>query len=197
MRIHILIASLCAVALPAVNAYADSELDRLRDALRNSTGQMRALEDQRTALQGKLAQSEKDNTALKGQVDAAKARARQAEKDYRQAVTEFNERLEERNQTLEKWKEAYGEAATVARTKDAERAKFEAESNTFKASTKACTAKNQELVKVGRDLLVKYEDVTLGDALLTREPLTGIRRTQVQSVLEEFDEKISDQTAQR
>jgi len=44
-------------------------------------------------------------------------------------------------QTLEKWKEAYTEAATVARTKDAERAKFEAEANSFKASNKTCTDK--------------------------------------------------------
>lgn len=194
MRIIIAIASLLVVGLPA--AGADSELDRLREALRSATMQSRALEDQRTALQAKVTQVERDNAALKAQVDTAKAKVRQVEKDYRVAVTEFNERLEERNQTLEKWKEAYTEAATVARTKDAERAKFEAESNTYKASTKTCTEKNQQLVKIGRELLVHYEGVTLGDALLAMEPVTGIKRASVKTLLEDYDEKIETQKVQ-
>lgn len=177
----------------ATGAMADSEVDRLREALRSTTMQVRALEDQRTSLQAKTAQLERDNAALKSQVDAAKAEVKQVKKDYREAVKEFNARLEERNQTLEKWKEAYAEAATVARTKDAERARLEVESNNWKASTAACTDKNKQLVKVGRELLAEYESVTLGDALLVREPFTGIKRTQVKGVLEDYDEKIDTQ----
>ena len=59
-------------------------------------------------------------------------------KEQREAVEEFNKRLTERDETLEKWKAAYEQAATVARSKDAERAKFEGEANTYKASTKGC-----------------------------------------------------------
>lgn len=198
MRIILtLFASLAAVALAAADTHAqDSEIDRLREALRTATSQTRALEDQRNALQTKVTQVERDNAALKSQVDTAKAKVRQVEKDYKVAVTEFNERLEERNQTLEKWKEAYTEAATVARTKDAERAKFEAEANAFKASNKTCSDKNRELVKVNRDLLAEYESITLGDALLAREPITGIRRTQYQNKLQDYDEKIKGQKVQ-
>lgn len=171
-----------------------SETDRLREALRTATTQARALEDQRNALQAKIAQVERDNAALKTEVNTAKAEVRQVKKDYREAVTQFNERLEERNQTLEKWKEAYAEAATVARTKDAERAQFEAEVNATKTDLKACTGKNQKLVKVGRELLAHYENVTLGDALLAQEPLIGIRRTQVESLLEDYAERVETET---
>ena len=199
MRLIItLVTSLAAVLLVAVDAHAqaESETDRLRDALRTATSQTRALEDQRNLLQAKVTQVERDNAALKSQVDTAKAKVKQVEKDYKLAVTEFNDRLEERNQTLEKWKEAYTEAATVARTKDAERAKFEAESNAFKASTKTCTDKNKELVKVNRELLAEYEGVTIGDRLLAREPVTGIRRTQFQNKVQDYDEKIQGQRVQ-
>ena len=112
-------------------------------------------------------------------------------------MTEFNDRLEERNQTLEKWKEAYTEAATVARTKETERATLEGETNSLKQSNKLCTTKNQQLVKVGRELLVHYEGVTLGDALLAREPVTGIRRAQIKTLLEDYSEQILEQKAQR
>jgi chromosome segregation ATPase len=193
MRLIIAVA-LSIVSLAGQALAQDSEIDRLREALRSATLQSRSLEDQRTALQAKVSALDKDNTALKAQVATLKAKVKQVEKDYRQAVTEFNERLEERNKTLQQWKEAYGEAANVARTKDAERAKFEAEANGFKASTTACTEKNQQLVKVGRELLAEYEGVTLGDVLLARDPVTGIKKSQIKTLLEDYDEKIDTQT---
>lgn len=193
MQLIIKTGTLIAALLVATTALADSEVDRLREALRSTTMQVRTLEDQRTSLQSKSAQLERDNGELKSKLDAAKAEVKQVKKDYREAVKEFNERLEERNQTLEKWKEAYGEAATVARTKDAERARLEVESNNWKASTNTCADKNKQLVKIGRDLLAEYESVTLGDAPLVREPFTGIKRTQVKGVLEDYDEKIDTQ----
>ncbi len=149
----IILASVVAAFAATTGAHAQSETDRLREALRGATAQVRALEDQRTALQAQNAEVTRARDALKSEVDTAKAQAKKAEADYRQAVREFNDRLEDRNQALEKWKDAYTEAATVARTKDAERAKFEGESKAYKASTKACTLKNKELVKVGRELL--------------------------------------------
>jgi hypothetical protein len=117
-------------------AYADSETDRLREALRSATAQTRQLEDQRTALQAKVADGDREKAAAKAQVDAAKAEVRKIEKQQRETIEEFNKRLTERDETLEKWKAAYEEAATAARTKDAERARFESEASAYKASTK-------------------------------------------------------------
>ena len=172
------------------NASAQSETDRLRDALRTLTAQVRSLEDQRTAIQTQLAEVTRARDALKGEVDGAKAQARKSEADYRTAVREFNDRLEERNQVLEKWKEAYAEAATVARTKDAERAKFEAEAKNYKARTRDLTLKNQELVKAGRELFTRYEGVTFGDMVIASEPMIGIRRVEIQNLLQGYGDRI-------
>jgi chromosome segregation ATPase len=192
LSIVVLVAGL----LPAL-AHADSETDRLREALRSATAQTRALEDQRTGLQAKLAEADREKANLKAQVDAAKARAAQVEKEYRQAVQDFNARLEERNQTLEKWKDAYEEASTVARTKDAERAKFEAESKAYLASTKACTTKNGALVKVGRELLDRYANVTIGDMMVAREPVFALRRVEIQNLLQDYRDKVLEQQVQQ
>lgn len=189
----------CVVALAAsvlssvTAAQAQSETDRLREALRSATAQTRSLEDQRTAIQAQLAEVTRARDAFKAEVATAKAAAKKAETDYRAAVREFNDRLEERNQALEKWKDAYTEAATVARAKDAERAKFETESKAYKASTRACTLKNQELVKVGRELLARYEGVTFGDQVVANEPLIGVRRVQIQNLLQDYGDKVLNQ----
>jgi len=174
---------------------ADTEHDRLREALRSATAQTRQLEDQRTASQAKLAEAEKEKAALKAQVDAAKAESKRLEKQNREAVDEFNQRLTERDETLEKWKSAYEEAATVARTKDAERAKFEGEATAFKASTKSCLAKNTQLIKDGSEILKRYRGLTVGDALVTSEPLTGLGRVNAQNFLQDYTDKLLDQKA--
>jgi chromosome segregation ATPase len=191
----ILIACLVAGLAPSL-ARADTEVDRLRDALRGATAQTRALEDQRTALQAKLAEADREKANLKLQVDASKARAAQVEKEYRQAVQDFNARLEERNQTLDKWKDAYEEAATVARTKDTERAKFESESKAYQASTKACTTKNVALVKVGRELLDRYANLSIGEMIVAREPVLALRRVEIQNLLQDYRDKVLEQKVQ-
>ena len=189
------VALLLAAAMCCGEARADTETDRLREALRSATAQTRQLEDQRTASQAKLADVEREKSALKAQVDAVRAEIKQLEKQQREAVEQFNQRLTERDETMEKWKSAYEEAATVARTKDAERAKFEGEATAYKASTKSCLAKNVLLTKVGRELLQRYEQVNFGDMLVAREPLIGEQRARLQNLLQDYNDKLLDQKA--
>lgn len=155
MQNRTLIYGLVAIAILASTgaAFAQSETDRLREALRQAIAQTRTLEDERTALQSKLASAECDKANLKAQVEGAQAETKKAQKQYRDAVEEFNSRLAERDATLDKWKSAYEEAADVARAKDAERAKFETEATACEASVKSCRSKNTQLVKVDRELV--------------------------------------------
>jgi chromosome segregation ATPase len=188
----VLVLSLASLSLrPAAGADADG--DRLREALRNAIMQQRALEDQRNALQAKLTEAESARARLEGQIKTAKAEVKAAEKAHREAVEEFNQRLADRDQTLEKWKVAYEEAADVARAKDAERQKQEAQAASFKASLKACKTKNTELAKIGRELLQHYESANFADLAMASEPLTGVRRVEIQNLLQDYNDKILDQ----
>jgi chromosome segregation ATPase len=177
----------------AAGAGAQSDSDRLRDALRSATAQARSLEDQRAALQAKLTAAEQERDRLRKQNEAVRAQVKEAEQAYRQAVKEFNERLAERDETLEKWKNAYGEAATVARTKDAERGKFESEATALRASNKACEAKNAQLVKIGQDIATQYEAMSPAEKLLDHEPVFGLKRVEHQNAAQDFRDKIVDQ----
>ncbi len=181
-----------AVALPAV-AHAQSETDRLRDALRSATAQLRSLEDQRAVLQAKQAEADRDRERLRKLNDALKAQVKELDQANREAVVEFNQRLVERDNTLEKWKSAYEEAATVARAKDAERAKFEREAAAFKASTKTAETKNAELSKVSKEILDRYEAMNPLEALVIHEPVIGLRRVQHQNSVQDYRDKILDQ----
>ncbi len=182
-------------AILSSGAYADTETDRLREALRSATAQTRQLEDQRTALQARVADIDREKAAAKAQVDAAKAEVRDVQKQHREAIEEFNKRLAERDETLEKWKAAYEEAATVARSKDAERAKFEGQANAYKASATSCVDKNGKMFKAGNELLHEYKAVTIGDTIVAREPVLGLRRVEIQNQIQTTNDKFLDQKA--
>jgi chromosome segregation ATPase len=179
----------------SVTARADAESDRLREALRNATAQSRQLEDQRAALQAKLTAAEQEREKLKKQNDAYRAQVKEAEQAYRQAVKDFNERLGERDEALEKWRGAYGEAAAVARTKDAERAKFETEVTSLRASGKACVAKNAQLVKVSNDIVRQYEEMNVMEKVWHHDPVFGLKRVDHQNAAQDFRDKIIEQKA--
>ncbi|WP_375785636.1 hypothetical protein ACE10Z_40285 [Bradyrhizobium sp. Pha-3] len=193
MRIALFVLMMVIGALSSGTASAQSETDRLRDALRSATAQTRALEDQRTALQAKVADADREKAAAKKEVDDLKAQLKKADKEHRDAVDEFNQRLAERDETLEKWKSAYEEAATVARTKDAERAKFEGEATAYKASTKSCITKNTQLIKAGKEMVQRYKDLTIGEIVVSREPMIQQRRVEIQNQLQESQDKFLDQ----
>jgi chromosome segregation ATPase len=191
-RLLVVVFVALAVALPAV-AHAQSETDRLRDALRSATAQLRSLEDQRAALQARQTVVERERDRLQKENDAFKAQLKDAEQANQKAVDDFNQRLGERDDTLEKWKSAYEEAANVARTKDAERAKSVSEATAFKASNKSCEAKNAQLFKASDEMLTYFRSMNLLDALAVREPVFGIKRVELQNVLQDYRDKILDQ----
>lgn len=181
-----------AVMVPAA-AHAQSEADRLREALRSTTAQLRALEDQRAVLQAKSAEAERERDRLRRQNETLRGQLKDAEQAYRQAVDDFNQRLSERDDTLEKWKSAYNEAATVARAKDTERAKFENEAAALKVSNKSCAAKNAQLFKAGNEILARYEARSPLDTLAVHEPVFGLRRVLHQNEVQDYRDKILDQ----
>ncbi|MCP3384060.1 MULTISPECIES: hypothetical protein [unclassified Bradyrhizobium] len=190
------VSSLVALGLMVCStAHADQEGDRLREALRSATAQARAAEDQRAALQAKLTAAEQERERLRKQNEAYRAQVKEAEQAYRQAVKDFNERLTERDDSLEKWKVAYAEAAGVARAKDAERAKFEAEATAFKASTKACEAKNVQLVKTANEVVTKYEAMDPFEKVLDHDPVFGLKRVEHQNAAQDYRDKIIEQKA--
>jgi chromosome segregation ATPase len=191
-RIVLFIVFALAVVTPA-SAQTQSEADRLREALRSATGQVRTLEDQRAVLQARATAAEQERDRLRKLNDTLRAQVKDAEQAYRKAVNDFNDRLAERDTSLEQWKTAYAEAATVARTKDAERAKFESEAAALKTSNKACEAKNVQLVKVGNEIVTQYEAMNPLEKLWDHEPVFGLKRVEHQNTVQDLRDKILDQ----
>jgi regulator of replication initiation timing len=196
MRLCVIATVLVALLMPSVaHAQAQSELERLRRALRQVTTQLRTAEDQRVALQAQATQAEREKERLNLQINSLKGELKNAQETYEKTVEEFNQRMAERDQTLDKWRSAYEEAADVARTKEAERIKNLTDATTYKARTFSCEARNKQLLKVGQEMLAGYRDLTLGEIMAIKEPAIGIARVDHQNRTQDFRDRILDNDA--
>jgi chromosome segregation ATPase len=181
-----------AVFIPAAALAQDGEA-RLREALSSAIAQTRALEDQRNQLQARAVKAEQDRDAARKQTAELNTKLKELRKLREDDKREFNERLAARDEVLEKWKAAYAEAATVARTKDAERLKAESEAGTLTAGLKECRKKNAELYRTGTELLARYEKIDIADLLQRREPVIGFTRVELENTVQEYRGKFLDQ----
>ena len=57
-------------------------------------------------------------------------------------------------------------------------------------------AKNRELYRLANEILTRYEKFGLGDALAAREPFTGITRTKLENLVQDYSDKIADARVQ-
>jgi chromosome segregation ATPase len=199
----LLVALLLAGTAPA-EAQSDLEA-RLRDALRQATAQARTLEDENARLKAQQGQLESQLALLRQQVEAAGSqaaatdRSAELERAYRSAVDEFNQRLQqERDQVIrsleamEKWKAAYGEAAAVARNREAEREQLAGQLRAAAESEALCREKNEALFTAGNEILDRWQSTGWADILAAKEPFLGLKRVELENLAQDEADRLLD-----
>ncbi len=173
---------------------------KLREALRNTTLQLRDAQNSLAVLEAEKAENEQKVADMTDQLEKAtqeNTEALSAAEENAGKLTTQNERLEaqleEFRLALVKWKRAYNEVAEVARTKEAERATAASQSILLQRRVDDATAKNREMYKVGREILNRYEKFNLGDALLAKEPFVGTTRVKIQNLMQDYRDDLADQ----
>ncbi|EIP99271.1 hypothetical protein OpiT1DRAFT_03784 [Opitutaceae bacterium TAV1] len=202
------LAVLVLLVLAPVCAFAQAQPDntmelRLREALRNTTLQLRAAQSESAALQVTQAELEKERDALKKQVAAL---TRQGEKDRAAAEKEITglkaivvtqeEKAGQLSADLAKWKESSEKASLLARDKEQARAALEIRVAQLERTVADREARNVALVKVGNEILDRLEKFGLGDAIKAREPFIGAKRVEIQNLVQDYSDKVMDQKYQ-
>jgi chromosome segregation ATPase len=201
---NIRLTALCAVAVFAASghAHAQSNEDRLRDALRQSVAQMRAAEDQAAQAQADLQKAQQDRTALQTQLDAATAKLAQAKPAAPPAdLARLNEALSASRQqaaslqaALVKYQTAYQGLAAQSQAQDRQGQML---SHGLQGQTQAletCKAENRELMKVGEDILHLYQTQDFRGLLIrSYEPLIGTAKVRLENLVQDYDDKIHNQ----
>jgi predicted nucleic acid-binding Zn-ribbon protein len=201
-----------AVLLVATNVAKaqDASVDaQLRDVVRKMTVDLHAARDNQAALQAQLDQMQKQRDALQLQVTELNAKQAQqpaAPPPAQQAKSDADGRqlrdtidaLKKQNAALQAglthWQSAYQDAATIARTKDAESRQLGATSKSATEKLGICEAKNTKLIGVANEILHLYRSQDFKSVLLgSYEPLLGYKQVELENIVQDNEDKIRAQ----
>ena len=181
-------------------ALADATTEaQLRAALQTSTAQIAQLEDQVANLQASQAPEVATIEALRAQLTAlqsghaagAQSSANAAKNDA--ALKALKKQLAEQDYDLSQSRSAYQAASNAASSASAENSTLKSQLAALNAGLNSCRAKNAQLYALGNQILDAYshKDDVFG-TIADREPFTGLKRVQLQNIVQDDQDKLDD-----
>lgn len=183
--------------LIATGASAEGMEERLRTQLRSTTQQLQALQSQQ-------AQASAAQLAAQNEAKAAQAQIKQLTAELAKAKG-LAEQLAGQQQSLHsqaqaqvaasaeqtgKFKKAYDELLVLARGKEAERAKLQAQLAERDTQVQQCSAKNQQMYGVAKQILTAYENIDVAEVMKIRQPFAGSARVKFDELAQGFGDEL-------
>ncbi|WP_095179907.1 DNA repair protein [Pseudomonas sp. Irchel 3F6] len=183
--------------LIATGASAEGMEERLRTQLRSTTQQLQALQSQQ-------AQASAAQLAAQNEAKAAQAQIKQLTAELAKAKG-LAEQLAGQQQSLHsqaqaqvaasaeqtgKFKKAYDELLVLARGKEAERSKLHAQLAERDTQVQQCSAKNQQMYGVAKQILTAYENIDVAEVMKIRQPFAGSARVKFDELAQGFGDEL-------
>ncbi|WP_277757977.1 DNA repair protein [Pseudomonas sp. A34-9] len=187
--------------LIATGAHAEGMEERLRTQLRSTTQQLQALQSQQ-------AQASAAQLAAQNEAKAAQAQIKQLTAELAKAkgvAEQLAEQLAGQQQSLHsqaqaqmaasaeqtgKFKKAYDELLVMARAKEAERSKLQAQLTERDTQVQQCSVKNQQMYGVAKQILTAYENIDVAEVMKIRQPFAGSARVKFDELAQGFGDDL-------
>ena len=180
---------------------------RMRDTLRNTMQQLSDAQGQLAAAQAAQAQGEKDKADLQAKLDVANTELKDqtqksaADKDTSdKSMATLNAQVAAETKqigvldgAIAQWKAAYNQVLLLAKNTEDARLKLAAAKAQLERTVDDREVKNAELYKTGMVILDRYEKYGLGEALTAKEPFIGTTRVQMQTFVQDYQDKLMDE----
>lgn len=183
--------------LIATGANAEGMEERLRTQLRSTIQQLQALQSQQAQASAAQLAAHNEAKAAQAQIkqltaELAKAQglaeqlAGQQQSLHSQAQAQVAASVEQTG----KFKKAYDELLVMARGKEAERAKLEAQLSERDTQVQQCSAKNQQMYGVAKQILTAYENIDVAEVMKIRQPFAGSARVKFDELAQGFGDDL-------
>ena len=185
----------------------DAELTKMRQVLRDTMGQLRDAQNQVVTLQAQTAQDDKDKADLQAKFDAlgvqlktVSDQATADKNDMTKQISDLKAQVDDQtgqigrlNDALKQWKDAYSQASQLAAVNDAARKQYAMQAAILQRTVDDRETKNLALYKLANEILTRYENFGLGEALEAKEPFVGLSRVKLENMVQDYKDKILDQ----
>ena len=183
--------------LIATGVNAEGMEERLRTQLRSTTQQLQALQSQQAQASAAQLAAQNEAKAAQAQIkqlvaELAKAKgvaeqlAGQQQSLHSQAQAQVAASAEQTG----KFKKAYDELLVLARAKEAERSKLQAQLAERDTQVQQCSVKNQQMYGVAKQILTAYENIDVTEVMKIRQPFAGSARVKFDELAQGFGDDL-------
>ena len=185
-RLVLLAGSLACVC--TTTAMAQSADAKLRDQLRQTILELRRVDEENASLKAQLA-------TLTTAQDAAKQleRSLAEEKKKSRRADELQQTQLQLMQNLQQLQAQNAQQAATLNQYQIQYNALGALQRDTQGRVDNCTARNAQLVRLSDELVRRYRDRGFFDVLLSREPLTGLKRVELEKLAQDYRGKVLDQ----
>lgn len=181
----------------AQGASAEGMEERLRTQLRSTTQQLQALQSQQAQASAAQLAAQNEAKAAQAQIkqltaELAKSKgvveqlAGQQQSLHSQAQAQVAASAEQ----IGKFKKAYDELLVMARAKEAERSKLQAQLAERDTQVQQCSVKNQQMYGVAKQILTAYENIDVAEVMKIRQPFAGSARVKFDELAQGFGDEL-------
>ena len=197
-----------ALLIASVTAHAaekaDPAMQKMREAVKNAMIQLRDANAKLAAAQAAQAEADDKVKELQGKLDELTKKAAGEKKAANETIDDLRVKLANDEllnthltESLTKWKQGYAKLADYAKATEAKRAEFASKCVILERRVAEQQMKNQEMYRLANEVLDRYAQFGLGTAISAREPFVGITKVKFQTLLQDYQNKLSDQTIRR
>ncbi|PHN64037.1 DNA repair protein [Pseudomonas sp. ICMP 8385] len=181
------------LALVATGASAEGLEERLRTQLRSTTAQLQALQSEqaqaaaaRLAAENQAKQAQVQIKQLSLELDKARGVAEQLAGQQQSLYSQAQAQVAASAEQTGKFKKAYEELLVLARGKETERARLQAQLSERDTQVQQCSAKNQQMYGVAQELLAAYEKIDVAEVMSIRQPFASGARVKFEELAQGF-----------
>ena len=183
--------------LIATGASAEGMEERLRTQLRSTTQQLQALQSQQAqasaaqlAAQNEVKAAQAQIEQLTAELAKTKSLADQLAGQQQNLHSQAQAQVAASNEQIGKFKKAYDELLVMARAKEAERSKLQAQLTERDTQVQQCSAKNQQMYGVAKQILTAYENIDVAEVMKIRQPFAGSARVKFEELAQGFGDDL-------
>lgn len=183
---------------------ADPAMQKMREAVKNAMIQLRDANAKLAAAQAAQAESDDKIKELQGKLDELAKKSASEKKTATETIEDLRVKLANDDllnthltESLTKWKQGYAKLADYAKATEGKRAEFASKCVILERRVAEQQMKNQEMYRLANEVLDRYAQFGLGTAISAREPFVGITKVKFQNLLQDYQNKLSDQTIRK
>ncbi len=191
-----LLALLVAVGM-AASVSAETMEERLRAQLRSTTQQLQTVQSAQAQSTAAQQAAEKQLSAAQAQIkqltaELAKARSQTEQLGAQQDAlrNSAQAQMAASSEQIGKFKQAYEELLARARGIDTARATLATDLAVRDTDLHQCTAKNQQMYGIAKDILSAYENIEVSDVLKIRQPFASEARVKFEELAQSYGDAL-------